>query len=418
MAPERKGPAETDGPYDEATGPQAAPLPETHDPHENEGFLHPLEVARRAAIALLPKRKITVERRFPRKPPEETSYGTIYAETAYYSDGAKRNLTIFEPREARFDGVGLDGDAWYMGENGIPDRFGRYCMALGLLVVSNHHEGNNRFSLPKNLEDMRNMVVFSGPKSLSRYAAHDHALLDDLSPHLSVNTDRIFRRGYSRAAMIGEAFVALTAMPHSQEEADGPTSRQPSREVVWTDMEAACFAQGVSFTQFMALIVGKHFRHELDAIKDIRHELAELNKLKNPKAIDLKLKDYLGSFNLEIHDIAHELAWAGLLIKGDAGVFGRVIPDHTKGLRTVYKKDASSQQHVWREIHRGRPGITFLEEEGGHLAALKPSMVEKKINRIGEVIKYAEEHEGNLDGITAEDVLPKPPKKHRPKPKK
>jgi hypothetical protein len=357
-------------------------------PCESEGSFVSAEQAQQAALEALPPYDVQVMRRTPHKEPETTAEGTFHQETVRYSDGAVRLVTIGLPHEARSPYPISSGDPWFTGPNGFNRHKITQFVADGYPVVWNHHQGRHSLK-PNSAAHAQTVLRFLTSKSVSKSAAQDHALLNDLAPHADFDASRVIREGYSRSAMSGEAFIAQTALPDN------------SREVVWSDLEAACFVRKVGFLTFGAM-VAKQLPRELQTLAQIGIEAADQSE--NTPAP--QLSDYAGTLDVHPLNLAHEIAWLRLLISGDCGAHAEAVPLGAKGVRTVYRHDIASQQADQQRIHAVRAGIAVLNEDGGHLAGATLRMRRIKQGRFLALLDYMSEHDMDLSAIMPRDILP------------
>jgi hypothetical protein len=357
---------------------------------EESLFNSPAEL-QQTALDSLPSYPVRVVRRNSHKDPVRTSHGTFYQETARYSDGAVRLTTIGVPHQVRIPNAVVSGDPWFTGPNGFNRVEIEQLVNDGFVVVWNHHQGRHSVA-PTSREHIRTIARFLTSKSLAKSASQDHALLDKLGETAGFDTDNIIRRGYSRSAMSGEAFIAQAALPSI------------GREVVWSDLEGACFARKVGHLA-MAKGVSKQLPHEVQAVLDIKRQLAVAVQEDADHRI-ANLEELKGTLDFHPLNMLHELAWQRLLITGDAGRYAQAIPLHARGVRTAYKHDFSGQQLDWRRIHAPRQGISIIEEDGGHLSGAEPRMLHKKRMRMLRLRDYYEEHGFSFTGLTYQDILP------------
>jgi len=357
---------------------------------EESLFSSPLE-AQQAALNSLADYPVRVIRRNSLKDPIRTPKGTFYQETARYSDGAVRLTTIGVPHKVRVPNAVVSGDPWFTG----PDGFNRIEIEQlvndGFVVVWNHHQGRHSVA-PTSREHIRTLARFLTSKSLAKSASQDHALLDKLGEQANFDTQNVIRRGYSRSAMSGEAFIAQAALSNV------------GREIIWSDLEGACYARKVGHWA-MAKGVSKQLPHEIQAVIDIKRQLAASLK-EDDDHRPATLEDYKGTLDVHPLNLIHEFAWQRLLITGDAGRYAQAIPLEARGVRTAYEHDFSGQQIDWRRIHAPRQGIFIIEEEGGHLSGAEPRMLQKKRMRMLRLRNYFEEHGYSFSGLTYRDVLP------------
>lgn len=345
-----------------------------------------------AAYDNLPEYPVTVVRRSSHKPPESTSYATIYQESVRYSDGAVRLATIAEPKESYFGSDGISryavssGDPWLTGPDGLNKYKIDELANRGFFVIFNHHQG--RHSLwPINRERIESAKRFLSSKSVGKSAHHDHALLDDLSPYADCNFDQVIRESYSRSAMSGKAFISL-----------GP---RYGRETVWADLEAPCFEHEGDVIELLET-----------AVQQIPKEAVGLGKLALKYATQAirhadpaQLLRMLGTFDLHPLNVAHEVAWIKPLINGDAGVYGRAMPLDIAGVLTLYSGDIMSHQQDWRAMHRGRPNFAIVEKSGPHVAGAFPENLQMKFHHFDRLMDYMRQNDMSLTGITPEHVL-------------
>ncbi len=345
--------------------------------------------AQQQALAGLPLYDVEVTRRSSHKRIEENEHGIFWQESVRYSDDAVRLATIGIPHEPISRYPIVAADAWYTGPNGFNSFEIKQAMAAGFPIIWNHHQGRHAIA-PTSRQHINTIAHSLTSKSIGKSAAQDHALLKSLDGERSLQTDRVIRKGYSRGAMTGEAFIALSQLPSID------------RQVIWSDLEGACFARKVGYLSMMTNLA-KQIPAELLTLAEIT--LDETAKPNLPDGPYLSLRELLGTTDLNLINQAHELAWCRLLICGDAGKYAEAIAINAVGVRTVYQSDLAGQQADWRRIHAPRKGIEVLTEPGGHLAGATWRMLFKKQTRLRNLASYLLEHDNDVSQLRPIDVL-------------
>lgn len=350
------------------------------------------ETAQQNALSALPPYDVRVLRRSTHKEKEELTYGTFHQETVRYSDGAVRLVSIGEPNPSYFqkDGISpnviVSGDPYFTGPDGINADKLRSMVQLGYHVVWPHHQGRHSVA-PTSREHLQTMWRFLSNKGVGRSAHQDQALLDHLAPSAAFSTQEVHVEGYSRSSMKGQAFVAL--------------SEQHDRKVIYSDLDAPCFAHESSPKE---LIEG-FLRQLPHGVRGLGRLATQVSTLGAAMGEPNKLRGYLGTFDPHPLNLLHELAWMRPLINGDAGTYAEAMPLDSLGVITLFDKDYMSQQADWRRIHAARPGIVIREKEGSHLAGAYPENLKLKYDRFERIQQYRLEHNLSLTGIEITDIL-------------
>ncbi|MBC7707905.1 hypothetical protein H7Y63_01645 [Polaromonas sp.] len=339
----------------------------------------------------LPHYPVEVIRQTQHRPTVENSSGIFLSQSVRFTDGAVRLVTIGLPHDPVSDYPIISTDAWFTGPTGF-NRFElEQAVAAGFPVIWNHHQGRHAVK-PNSPERIHTVTKSLSSKSLSKSAAQDHALLDHMDGSYDFSTDQVIRKGYSRGAMSGEVFIAQCEFPEN------------NRQVVWSDLEGACFARRVGYVAFSKGFL-KQLPGEIKTLAEISRDMSK-NAFTN-KAGEAKptLDDFLGTFDPHVMNVAHELAWLRLLIGGEAGQYAHAIPRNAKGIRTIYEGDYSGQQADWQTLHAVRPGLKILVEPGAHLAGATNRMITKKQARLRKMAKYLVDNDGDITHLSAKDVL-------------
>ncbi len=358
---------------------------------DEKGFFSP-EEAQGAALESLPTYDVQVVKRRAYGEPETDEHGSYYQETVRYSDGAVRLCTIGTPHAPNSDHVVHSADPWVTGANGFNNIEIKQLVRNGFHVAWSHHHGRHA-PWPTNRQRLLTMARFLSSKSIAKAAAQEHALLDNLAATAPFDTASVIRKGYSRSAMTGEAFIAQSA-------------QRGDRQVVWSDLEAACFLQGVGITGLAKILV-QQLPYEMKALLDIALSV-QRGVPAGRDGSTMSLLDYHGTFDIHPLNVAHEAAWVKLLVGGDTGVFARAVPLHTRGLRTTYKHDIMAQAAKWQDHYAVRPNLTLVEKPGAHFSGAAPEILAEKDARYYRLGRYIVDHEGDLSTITAADILPPP----------
>lgn len=381
------GPPDTKTTTPEQQTAQLIPFPTPPSPQTPEGFLD----AQQAALASLEPYDVAVERRTAYGKPIRLAHGTLFRETVRYTDGAVRLATIGQPDKPVATQVFSTSDPWLTGPNGFNQVEMAELLRNGFHFVWNHHQGRHA-ALPINPSRVRTMLHFLSSKSVGKSAAHDMALLDAVTDTAAFRTDEVIRKGYSRSAMAGEAFLALCAL------------RGDARKTVWSDLEAACFTQSVSHRGLLELLA-KQAPHEAAVLAEIGRDIAMGSPI-NEDGDAIDAQNYLRTLDFHPLNAAHELAWIRLFIGGDTGKYARAVPLDARGLRTFYEHDFMSQEAHQTELHQNRPHIGILHERGAHLSGATAAMLRKKSARLRNLGEYALEHEGDFSQITPAAIVP------------
>ena len=350
------------------------------------------EQEQQAAYAALPLYPVEVVRRKTHKDLGETDYARFCQETIRFSDGAVRLATRAEPKE-RYFGQSIvpypisDGDPLFTGPNGLNEEIIDRTTELGFHVVWLHHQGRHA-PWPTSPERLKTAARFLSSKSVGKSACHDHALFDDLErTGVPFSTDEIIRFGFSRSAMSGEAFVAL--------------SPRFGRKVVHSDLMAKCFA---------------HFPSPTDLVQTALHqgpqEVIGFGKLlgnlawRNMHGEDGLVRRYAGTFDLHPMNVAHELAWIPPLLSGDDGKYSHAIPLDTAGVRIFLTKDDMSHYAEHELIHAKHPNLMIVSIEGAHVEGAHQIVVDSRIERSRRVAAFAREHDWDISGLRFDDYWP------------
>lgn len=356
-------------------------------PHQREGYFLTPEADQQLALASIPRHEVDVVKRTTHKGPEHTASATYYEETVRYTDGTVRLMTLGVPKKLLCETPIVSGDPWCTSPSGFNRKKIETLTEVGIPVVWNHHQGRHAV-VPNSRARIKTMVRSVWSKSLDKSAAQDHALLDNLSATVGFRTDSVIREGYSRPAMSGEAFIALAAYA--------------GRHVVWSDLEAACYARRAGLVSY-GLTVLRQLPHEIVELAGTAREIAASSQ--DPVLIHVTPRDYMGTLDLHLLNVIHEIGWNRPLVNGDAGKYAAAVPLNHKGVRTTYSHDYSGQQAEWKRIHRDRPGIYLLTLAGAHLSGARPSMLTLKRNRFARIVSYALTHDQDLSDIGYRDVL-------------
>ena len=343
--------------------------------------------AQQTAFADMPGYEVEVIDRSPFGAPEETDAGKFHQEKVRFSDGAVRLVTVGEPQTLESPYPIVSGDPWYTGSDGFNKWSIQQQVGAGFAVIWPHHQG--RHSLKPNSRDhIKTAARFLLTKSVGKSAAQDHALLDHMAPTLDFDVSRVIRKGYSRSAMSGEAFIAQTALP------------EVKREVVWSDLEAACFAKKVGHIGFLTVLFGQ-LPDELKTLAKVLSEAVDHGE----DGLSPDLSDMAKTVDLHPLNMTHEAAWLRLLISGDTGVYARAIPLDARGVRTVYTRDRASQHAEQERIHAFRGNIAVIERPGTHLSGATRQELHVKRERDARLLHYMQEHDNDLSEIRPADIL-------------
>lgn len=364
-----------------------------------EGHFISAQEAQHETLVNLPAYPVTVLKRRTHKESETDEFGTYHQETVRYSDGAVRLVTLGVPHDPVTPDILSSGDPWLTGHEGFNNIEIKQLVRNGFTTLWNHHHGRHA-TLPTSRDRIMTTLGFLSSKSIGRSAAHDHALLDDFAPNADFDTGRVIRKGYSRSAMAGEAFIAQSALAALDQAED------EHRQVVWSDLEGECFSKGVGVVGLFNILT-KQVPHEVATLASIAKSVAA----KTPATHDgkpISIEDFLGTLDLHPLNLSHEIAWIQLLIRGDAGMFANAVPLDARGIRTIYEHDYMAQESDQVAIHSQRPHLQIVHEPGSHLSGASPEMLAKKDERYRKLGQYIREHGNDLSNITAADVLPEP----------
>ena len=343
------------------------------------------------AFVSLPEYQVRVLRRTTHKDLGETAYARFVQEVVRFDDGAVRLATRAAPKISYFGSTGISpyaisgGDALCTGPNGLNEELIDAYVGMGFSVEWLHHQGRHA-PWPTSPERIKTMLHFLSTKSVGKSAHHDHAYLDDLEAAGAVEFDTftMIRDGFSRSAMSGEAFIAIS--PHFE------------RSIVHSDLTAKCFALYPGLRNLFELGI----RQGPEEVRGFGRVILNIVKreLSGEKGI---VKQYTGTFDPHPLNVLHELAWVPPLVGGDAGVYSRAIPLETAGVRGFLTEDTMSQYEEHELIHAVHPNLALIVEDGAHVEG---AIVENKIQRYRSVMGYMREHDMSIVGITHDDYLP------------
>jgi hypothetical protein len=323
------------------------------------------------------------------KEPEVTRTGAhIYQElcTFYDSKGHKivREATIAIPNSNLVEAIPnpvVATDPWTTGKNGLNRIKIKQLVDMGFPVVWLHH-ADQRSPLQKD-------------KSITRSARQMHVLMDDLNGNADFTVSDVLVDGYSRGGMTGEKYIAL--------------SKQHDRNVVFSILDAPCFAEDMSGAEKRATLV-RQLPHETLAVASVavRHFLYGL------KNGDLSaLPEFAKTLNFHPKNVWQETMWAHALINAHVGPMIEHLPKDTAGIRNFFEADEMSQLATYVDLYKSRKGIVVEAHKGAHVEGASPEYLygtrQAQFKRLGEAILNGEKLDAMLIAERAElDVISLP----------
>lgn len=348
---------------------------------------------RQEALDALVIPRVEVVRRKALGEPERYSDCTIYQESVRFSDGAVRKTTRVVPDNPATSVLTVSADPWVTGDEGFNMGEIKQLAQLDLPAEWVHHQGRHRI-FPPTPDRVKTLFRIATSKGIARSAAQELALVQSLSGSAPFDTEKLLRRGYSRSGMSANAFIV-------QAEEEGA-------EVVFSHLEGECFPQAVSM-----FALAKAFFDQLpDEGLNISQVVAELIRKLKPDAalqeaeeVGESLIKYAKTLDLHPLNLVNELLWIHQFTTGEAGDYAQAVRLDANGLRIHYSTDRWAHIAKWLSINSVRSGLVTLEMPGAHTAGAKREMRTMKGRTFSNIARYALEHEGSLDGVTALGVL-------------
>lgn len=372
-------------------------VPQSVDPHFDEGFsyLQGDYDAQQEALASLTLPEAEVVRRTPRGDPERFRKSTIFHESVRFRDGAVRLATHVVPDNPVTDVLTVSADPWVTGDKGFNEHEIHQMAAMNFPLLWIHHQGRHRI-FPPNKERLQSLLNLATPKSVAIASAQELAVVEDIAETTPANTRELMRRGYSRSGMSGNAFIVL--------------AKEKGIDVVLSHFEGECFPHALG----MSALVKTFLDQVPDEGATISGVVAELTKkaTKHPDIHASGLRDYAKTLDLHPLNLINEALWIPAFKTGEAGTFASAVPLDAQGIRIHYEGDRWSHIAKWLDINAPRPGITTLEMPGAHTAGASWKMQLMKGSTFRNIARYAREHDGSLDGITADAVIAKKYRKY------
>lgn len=345
--------------------------------------------AQQQAADNLPHHDISVIDSEPLTDAGSTDKSQFYQGKVLFSDGAAQLQTLAVPKKIWTGANGISPyiisgrDALFTGPDGFNRFLIDYLANLGYRVRWLHHLG------PQAKRDPVQILHSLAGKSVGRSAIQHHAYLDHIAESEPAGTGIILGAGDSRAAMEGEAIDALA-----------PSN---NRTVAYSDYIGACFAHRLSGKEVRELpktlfkegraLGGIALSHLKDAVKNRDFSQA---------------RDMLGTTDMRVINLLHEIAWIPALMSGISGKYGSAIPLDRIGARTYMAGDGMSQPEAWTKIHSVRPGMRIFIEAGAHMDHSTTEIQQKRLDRYKRLMEQMREHDFMLPSVDFDYVIGKP----------
>jgi len=320
--------------------------------------------------------------------PERYADATIYQERIRFTDGAVRTATYVVPDNPVTNALTVDADPWVTGDKGHNLTEIRQLAAHDMPTVWIHHQGRHRI-FPPTKDRIESLLHIATSKGIARWATQDLAVVQSIEANFPADTSQLHRRGYSRSGMSGNAFIV-------QAEADG-------REVVLSHHEAECFPHALG----MLSMVGHFVRQMPNEAQQLGEIAAGIIKgdFKQEDLHASSALSYLKTLDVHPVNLLNELLWIKEFTKGEAGEYAKAVRLDAQGIRIQYEDDEWAHIAHWLHINQDRPGIVTLEMPGPHTSGADRRMQKMKVSTLKNIAGYAMEHEGELTGVTAMEML-------------
>lgn len=349
--------------------------------------------AQQAALESLDIPEVTVVRRTSLQEPERYAGCTIHRESVRFSDGAVRKTTRVVPDRPATPALTVSADPWVTGDRGFNDGEIKQMARLNLPLEWVHHQSRHRV-FPPTPDRVKTLLRIATSKGVARSAAQEVALVRDLSETAPFDTDQLMRRGYSRSGMSGNAFIVQ--------------AEQEGKEVHFSHLEAECFPQAIGFFALAKTFIDQ-LPNEGVNLSQVVGELVRKIKpdeaLQEAENLGENLLEYARTLDLHPLNLVNELLWIQQFMKGEAGDYAEAVRLDARGIRIHYSTDRWAHIASWLNINSVRPGIVTLEMPGAHTAGAKRDMRRMKGRTFANIAAYALEHEGSVEGMTAQQVL-------------
>jgi hypothetical protein len=304
------------------------------------------------------------------KDPEVTRTGAhIYQELCTFNDseGHKivREATIAIPNGNLVEVIPhpvVATDPWTTGRDGLNRIKIRQLVNMGYPVVWLHH-ADQRSPLQKD-------------KSITRSARQMHVLMDDLNGNADFTVIDVIVDGYSRGGMTGEKFNAM--------------SKQHERNVVFSILDAPCFAEDMTAAEKRATLIRQLPREVMGvASLAVRHLVYGLKQGDLSNLIEMAKTP-----NFHPGNLWQEGMWADALINAHVGPMIEHLPKESKGIRNFFEKDEMSQIATYIDLYHPLTGIVVEAHPGPHVEGASPEYIygprEAQFKRLGETILKGE----------------------------